>query len=56
MIFTLIFAYAIGLTSANFGTLVRYKIPCMPFYLMGLYMIQYVAKRQKAASKILRLA
>jgi len=30
--FTLIFAFAVGITSGNFGTLSRYKIPCLPFY------------------------
>lgn len=30
--FTFIFAFAVGITSYNFGTLSRYKIPCMPFY------------------------
>lgn len=32
LIFTLIFAFAVGISSYNFGSLSRYKIPCMPFY------------------------
>jgi len=32
LIFALIFAFSVGLTSFNFGALVRYKIPCVPFY------------------------
>lgn len=39
-IFAFVFAVAVGITSANFGALSRYKIPCMPFYLilvLGLY-------------------
>ncbi len=32
LIFTLVFAGAVGMTSGNFGTLARYKIPCLPFY------------------------
>ena len=42
-VFSLIFAIAVGVSSSNFGTLVRYKIPLMPFYLGGLYILQSVA-------------
>lgn len=38
--FAIVFAFAVGISSYNFGALVRFKIPCMPFYLMGLYMSQ----------------
>lgn len=50
-IFSLIFAASVGITSANFGTLVRYKIPLIPFYLGGLYILQSIAndKRRPAA-------
>ena len=30
--FSLIFAFAVGISSYNFGALSRYKIPCLPFY------------------------
>ncbi|MEP3387049.1 MAG: hypothetical protein ABJO02_02620 [Reichenbachiella sp.] len=30
--FSIIFAFAVGISTFNFGTLVRYKIPLMPFY------------------------
>ena len=33
-IFALVFAAAVGSTALNFGSLSRYKIPCLPFYLM----------------------
>lgn len=39
LIFSLIFAFAVGVSTYNFGTLVRYKIPMMPFYAIGLSMI-----------------
>lgn len=32
IVFTLIFAVGVGSSSGNFGTLVRYKIPCLPFF------------------------
>lgn len=34
--FALSFAFAVGVSTFNFGTLVRYKIPLLPFYLMAL--------------------
>ncbi len=32
LLFSIILAFAVGANSNNFGTLVRYKIPLMPFY------------------------
>lgn len=32
--FAIIFAVSIGISTTNFGSLSRYKIPCLPFYLM----------------------
>jgi hypothetical protein len=32
IVFTLIFAFAVGISSFNFGALSRYKIPCLPFF------------------------
>jgi len=40
-LFTMVFAGAVGSSTANFGTLVRYKIPCLPFYLMMLFILMY---------------
>ncbi|MTI39082.1 hypothetical protein [Fulvivirga lutimaris] len=33
ILFALTFAFAVGVSTFNFGTLMRYKIPLMPFYL-----------------------
>jgi len=52
-VFSLVLAFGVGTNSGNFGTLVRYKIPLMPFYLAGLYIMQAHAKRPK---KLVRLA
>ena len=38
-LFTIIFSIFVGLSSYNFGTLVRYKIPCIPLYLIILSVI-----------------
>lgn len=32
-IFSLIFSISVGVSATNFGSLSRYKIPCLPFYL-----------------------
>lgn len=45
--FSIIFALFIGATTLNFGTLVRYKIPCMPFYIIALLLIQDKKMQQK---------
>lgn len=47
LIFSLIFAFGVGTNSGNFGTLVRYKIPLMPFFLCALYIMQYHVKSSK---------
>lgn len=41
IIFSLVFAFAVGISSYNFGALSRYKIPCLPFYAMALILIYY---------------
>jgi len=40
-VFALFFSFAVGLTTSNFGSLVRYKIPALPFFAASLYMIRY---------------
>jgi hypothetical protein len=37
--FTIVFAFAIGVSTYNFGTLVRYKIPLMPFFVTALVLL-----------------
>jgi hypothetical protein len=41
LVYAIFFSYAVGFSTSNFGTLVRYKIPMMPFYLMGIFIIYY---------------
>ena len=38
-IFSIVFAIGVGASTANFGTLSRYKIPCTPFYVMMLLLL-----------------
>lgn len=37
--FSLLFAFAVGVSTYNFGTLMRYKIPVMPFYMIALILL-----------------
>lgn len=37
--FIIIFAFGVGIASTNFGALVRYKIPLVPFFLSFLYIV-----------------
>ena len=46
-LFSILFALFVGATTPNFGTLVRYKIPCMPFYLMAIFLIQNAFDQKK---------
>lgn len=45
IIFSLFFSFSVGLTTSNFGALVRYKIPAVPFYLSTV-MILYQKNKQ----------
>jgi hypothetical protein len=45
--YSIVFAFAVGISSYNFGTLSRYKIPCIPFYLLSLILIYYQHKPLK---------
>ncbi|MBP6335490.1 MAG: hypothetical protein KA444_08460 [Bacteroidia bacterium] len=45
--FSLFFAFSVGLTTSNFGSLVRYKIPAIPFYVASLFIIYHAYKESK---------
>jgi hypothetical protein len=49
-LFSVLFAFMIGLTTSNFGALVRFKIPLLPFLLTGIFILDYIRK-QKAIRK-----
>ncbi len=46
-LFAMVFALFVGATTLNFGTLCRYKIPCMPFYIIAIFLIQDAARQKK---------
>lgn len=43
--FSLFFAFGVGLSTANFGALVRYKIPAIPFFVSALFILKYFYER-----------
>jgi len=45
--FSLSFAFAVGVSTYNFGTLARYKIPLLPFYLVAMILIHHYSKRER---------
>lgn len=53
LIFSLIFAFAVGISSYNFGALSRYKIPCLPFFAALLTVAYYknINKKEKYITK-----
>ncbi|WP_228450866.1 hypothetical protein [Chryseolinea soli] len=47
LLFSLTFAFAVGVSTYNFGTLVRYKIPLMPFFVVGLMLMLDYSNRDR---------
>jgi hypothetical protein len=52
LIFTLVFAFAVGISTSNFGSLSRYKIPCMPFYTAFLFITFNPPKSELSLKKV----
>jgi hypothetical protein len=51
IVFSVFFAFSVGLTTSNFGALVRYKIPAVPFYFSAI-LILYQKNKQGDDLKI----
>ncbi len=52
LLFALCFTFLVGLSSSNFGTLARYKLPCYPFLIIMLLLINAnFSKKAKAKNK-----
>ncbi|WKN32232.1 hypothetical protein PZB74_02540 [Porifericola rhodea] len=51
LLFAIAFSFAVGISTYNFGSLVRYKIPMFPFYLAGLFILRYLAQRKVKLKK-----
>lgn len=46
LVFTLIFGFAVGLTSGNYGSLSRYRIPCLPMFGLALLLVYYKSENK----------
>lgn len=42
--FSVVFGFVIGISTPNFGALVRFKIPMLPFFITGLIVINYIVR------------
>ena len=54
-LFSIVFGLFVGASTLNFGTLVRYKIPCLPFYAISLFLI-YEKVKERSFRKMLKNA
>jgi hypothetical protein len=50
-IFSLFFAFAVGISTSNFGSLVRYRIPLLPFYVSTLLIVKKLQEDEIAAKR-----
>ena len=50
--FSIAFAFSVGLATSNFGALVRYKIPCIPFFVASLFIVNYLENERKRKVKV----
>jgi hypothetical protein len=46
MLFSIFFAFSVGLTVANFGSLVRLRLPELPFFVAGIFMLRHLYEKQ----------
>jgi hypothetical protein len=51
ILFALFFAFSVGIATSNFGSLVRLKIPCIPFFVSSLFVLKHLYEK-KAKVKI----
>lgn len=51
LVFSLFFAFSVGISTSNFGSLVRYRIPILPFYVSSLYIIANYYKLSKESKE-----
>jgi len=51
LLFALSFAFVVGVTTPNFGALVRFKIPMIPFFISAMYLLRFLADRKRATER-----
>lgn len=51
-VFSIAFAFAVGVSTFNFGTLTRYKIPLMPYFFIAVFVVYELAKRERKLAEL----
>jgi len=51
-VFSISFAFAVGVSTLNFGTLSRYRIPLLPFYFLAIVLLLDYSKRDRKLSEL----
>jgi hypothetical protein len=46
LVFSFFFAFMVGLTTPNFGSLVRYRIPAIPFFVASLFILKHYYEKK----------
>lgn len=46
LVFAILFGFTVGVTTPNFGALVRFKIPLIPLLVAGVYIVGYLNKKR----------
>lgn len=54
LVLSVTFAFAVGVSTFNFGTLARYKIPLLPFYALALILIYYYERPAQKEDEVLK--
>jgi hypothetical protein len=49
LVFSLFFSFGVGISASNFGSMVRYKIPAMPFFLASLIIAREIILKDQTA-------
>ena len=46
LFFSIFFAFSVGLSTSNYGSLVRYKIPSIPYFVASLFIIRHLKAKE----------
>ena len=46
VLFAVFFAFSVGIATSNFGSLVRLKIPCIPFFVSSLFILKHFYEKK----------
>lgn len=55
LLYSLFFAFAVGVSTPNFGALVRLRIPCIPFFLCCLIIVNHFYESEYKIKKIVKV-